>query len=181
MEKINSEGTTPKRKYDMLRFIYGLVIENGPMREGEIVRIVSNEYEWREFSRWQMRVCILKKLDFLCNVGLLDMDVRRTSLNGVSRLERYYTPGEYAIGDFPRIVLRCKLKALFYGGKLGEGFSYPLFRFERMFFDGYSGFDEEDMIVVKYDGFDARECEKYMVEVVSNELKRRLECLSNKR
>jgi len=154
----------------MMEFIYNLVKEFKCVSENVIIRSVLNEYEWYGYSRWQMRRTVIDKLKFLCDVGLLNVDVVRKKIESKDEYKfvKYYSISEYNVDKFPKIRLRCKLGAMFYGGRRGVGILYPLFRFEKLFFDVDD--DSEYVIDVHYDGFEARECHKYLTEIVKEEL-----------
>lgn len=164
-----------KRTTNMMRFIYDFVKKNAPVSESTIVKVVLDEYDWREYSRWQMRGAVIEKLKFLSDVGILYYTIRRRRNRGRHDfiIMKYYTMGKYDIGVFPKFRLHCKLGALFYGGGMGEGFLYPLFRFEQISFDGCKDDDDSEYVIdVYYDGRDARKCYRHLVKKFREELRK---------
>ena len=152
----------------MMKFIYNLVKKYRNIDESDIIKEVLNEYDWCEYSRWQMKRTIIDKLTFLSDVGLLNLDIERIIKGNDYNIIKRYSIGKYNIDEFPSIRLRCKLGAMFYGGSQGEGFSYPLFRFENLSYDidNYNKY----LIEVHYNGSDAKECSIYMKNIVKEEL-----------
>lgn len=157
----------------MIKFIYNFVKRNEPVSEYSIIRTVLKEYDWLEYSRWQMRVTIIEKLKFLTDIGILYSNTKRRKVRNKNEfvITKYYRMGKYDIGECPKFKLNCKLGALFYGGGMGEGFLYPLFRFEQISIDKYDDTDDNEYVIyVYYDGRDAKECYRYLVEKSKEEL-----------